>query len=609
MLHDLDDIVTLDFETYYSKDYSLTLKAYNTSSYVRDPQFKAQCLGIRDGRKPTVWYAGPDIRKALNKHAVYKRPIAAHNMAFDGFILSQHYDLVPPFYYCTLSNARALLGNALRLRLDDVARYHGLGAKTDGLVKTKGLRDLPDELLEELGEYCANDTDLCADVLALQLQAMPEKELRLVDWTMRAFCDPVLYVDQDLAAKELEDQISRREERVELAQVSQEVLMSDEKFADVLTLFGVEVPQKISPTDGQLKYALSKQDKAFTDLLEHDDPAVVRLVEARLAVRSTIGESRARRFVDIGSNTLPMAYNYCAAHTKRFGGTNKMNVQNLERDGHLRKAIIAPPDHVIVSVDSKQIEGRLNAWLWDQENILEAFRTGQDIYKLQASQTYGKPIEEISKDERFVGKVQILGLGYGMGAKKFKNVLQLGLMGPAMDISLDTAYDWVNAYRRTNNRVAAGWEYLNKVLYAMAHGSNGEYKCFGWETYNGSPTVWLPSGLPLIYDNLHAREHERGVQMLYKSNANGKHSNIWGGLVDENWVQALARCVVTDQMLLVMDAGWRVVGMTHDEIIAVCHKSQADRCLDEITKAMQHVPPYVAGAPIDAEGGYDIRYS
>lgn len=609
MQHSLDDIVTLDFETFYSKDYSLTLKQYNTSSYVRDPQFKAQCVGITDGQQETVWYGPEDIAKALKKHAVDKRPVAAHNMAFDGFILAEHYDVVPPFYYCTLSNGRALHGHAYSLKLDSIAQMYGLGVKTEGLLKTKGLRDLPPDILEALGEYCANDTELCAGVLRMQLRAMPERELRLVDWTIRAFCDPVLYVNQTLAQQELLEQQAAINNKVELAGVSQEALMSDEKLADAYEALGVEIPLKISPSTGKFVPAFSKQDKSFTDLLEHDDPMVVKLTEARLAVKSTIGVSRAKRFVEIGDKTLPMSYNYCGAHTTRFSGGNKMNVQNLERGGVLRKAITAPPDHVVVAVDSAQIEARLNAWLWDQSNVLTAFRDGKDVYKLQASQTYDKPIDDINKEERFVGKVQILGLGYGMGARKFVNVLELGLMGPPMHVELEQGYRWVNAYRASNDKIQAGWSFLDKVLYQMAHHGNGEYKCFGWETHNGDPCVWLPSGLPMVYKNLYAREDSRGVQMLYQTGRNGKFSSIWGGGFDENWVQALARCVVTDQMLLVMDAGWRVVGMTHDEIIVVCHKSQAERCLDEMVQAMRFVPGYVKGAPLNAEGEYAPTYS
>jgi DNA polymerase family A len=609
-LHDLDDIVTLDFESYYAADYSLTLKKYNTSSYVRDPQFKAHCVGICDGRKGAVWYAPEDIGSALRKHAVASRPVCAHNTAFDGLILAERYDIVPPFYYDTMGMTAALHGTAAKHSLDAIATLYDIGGKTGGLLNTKGKRELTEEELELLGEYCCNDTDLCRMVLELQLRWMPEKELRHIDWTLRAFCDPVLYVNQALAKEEYDAQVANKKAKQEAAALTPEILLSDDKLAAALEVLGVDVPLKISPADGTMKPAFSKQDKVFTDLLEHDDERVVALVEARLATKSTIGESRAQRFMEIGDRKLPMAYKYCAAHTTRWGGTNKMNVQNLTRGGRLRRSIVAPPDHVIVVCDSKQIEPRLNNWLWDDHEMLDAFAPGKDPYKAQATRTYGVPEIEINKDQRFVGKVQTIALGYGMGWLKLQATLAAGIMGPALEVDEATARDWVDAYR-ANSKIPGGWKFLDNVLASMCTDRPGRHKCFEWERGH----VWGPSGLALHYPGLRGVEtvdrhgHTSFGDFTYIAGKNGKRSKIWGGSFDENWIQYLARCVVADQILLIIDAGRRVVGMSHDEVICVAHKSQADACLDDMMAAMRTVPNYVQGVPLDAEGGYDICYS
>jgi DNA polymerase bacteriophage-type len=608
-MHATSDIVTLDFETYYAKDYSLTLKAYNTSSYIRDPQFLAHCLGVTDGESETVWYGREDIPKALMKHAVGTRPICAHNAAFDGLILSEHYDVVPPFYYDTLSMARGMFGHGVSLKLDDLGQMLGLGRKPRACSRPRGCASCRPRCSRSWASTAPTTRSCAPRFCACFCRTSLLRSCGSLTGPCGRFCDPVLLVNQELALEEYNNQVKAREDKVFATGLNRDMLLSDEKLSDVLETLGVEVPLKFSDAQMKLVPAFSKQDKVFTDLLEHDNPAVVSVVEARLAVKSTIGETRAKRFVDIGTRTLPMAYNYCGAHTTRFSGGNKMNVQNLERGGVLRKSITAPPDHVICSVDSAQIEARLNAWLWGQENVLEAFRQGKDVYKLQAAQTYGKSMEEITKAERFVGKVQILGLGYGMGAQKFANVLQLGLMGPAMDVSLDQAYQWVNAYRASNDKISAGWSFLDQVLVKMALGHNGEYKCFAWEPHNGASVVWLPSGLPLTYRGMYVHESDKGPSVMHMPGRTNKVSPIWGGTMDENWVQALARCVITDQMLLVMDAGWRVVGMTHDEIISIAHKSKAERCLDEMVAAMRHVPSYVAGAPLNAEGEYGVHYS
>jgi DNA polymerase bacteriophage-type len=80
---------------------------------------------------------------------------------------------------------------------------------------------------------------------------------------------------------------------------------------------------------------------------------------------------------------------------------------------------MAPPGHVVVDSDSSQIEARTLAWLAEQNDLVDAFERGEDVYKIMASSIYSKVQEEISKDERFVGKTTILGAGYGMGAQKF----------------------------------------------------------------------------------------------------------------------------------------------------------------------------------------------
>lgn len=326
MRHKLSDIVWLDFETYYSKDYSLKKKTYTTSSYIRDPQFRAHCVAIRDGpRKPSVWYEHRDLAKAFKKHRLAERPICCHNTSFDAFVLSEHYGIVPPYYYDTLSMARGLHGTLTRNDLDTVGIMYGVGGKKPNVLRQmKGVREPEGELLDLLGDYCANDNDRCYDISRIQLKVYPNDELDLIDWTVRCFADPVLLIDQALIKEQYDEEIANKSKKVELAGVNPEILQSAEMFAEALRALNIEPPTKVSKTTGELTYAFSKQDWAFTDMLNWEDrPDVVRLVEARLAVKSTIGETRAKRFLDIGSGTMPVGNNYCAAHTTRWGGGNK----------------------------------------------------------------------------------------------------------------------------------------------------------------------------------------------------------------------------------------------------------------------------------------------
>jgi len=546
MKHKLSDIVTLDIESHYAKDYSLSNKAMNTSGYIRDPRFYAQLIGIKDGTKKAVWYPHNEISKALKKYAVSTRPIMAHNCltpdhevltptgwvrfdcltednehvaqwdadtqfvsftrynlirkqfrgkllawdsnyhqgvytpehrmyygttnrhdwrvataqevatfgpnntfiptsgrervklvsrpteieyagdvfcvtvptsaflvrrngaiwvtgncAFDGLILAEHYDCVPPFYYDTLSMSRALHGVLGRNDLDTVAKLYGRPGKVKAaaLKNVKGLRELPPDLEALLGEYCVDDTNDCFEIAKIQLAIFPDRELELIDWTIRAFCDSPLRVNQQLALEEYEEQVNRKAGLQLAANISPEVLQSAELFAEALTSLDVDPPRKISPSTGEFTWAFAKSDAAFKALLDHEDERVCALVEARLATKSTIGETRAKRFMDIGTDTLPVGLNYCAAHTTRWGGTNSMNLQNLLRGGRLRRAIEAPEGHVLCVVDSAQIEARKLAWFAGQDDLLNDFANGADIYSKFASEAvYYEPVDRKRKE-------------------------------------------------------------------------------------------------------------------------------------------------------------------------------------------------------------------
>lgn len=654
----LRDVVTLDFETFYSKDYSLTKKEYNTSSYIRSPLFKAHCVGIKDGIKKTVWYEGKDVAYALKKHDVANRPLMCHNTPFDGFILSHHYGVVPPFYLDTLAMSRGLHGTLSRNDLDTVSKLYGRGGKVKpaALKKVKGIRDLPDELLEALAEYMCGDTDECYEIGKVQLAVYPQAELELIDWTVRAFCDPVLKVNPKLIQEELDDEISGKaakrravvafdslatvlDPKKNVDAAITELLQSNDKFASALEALGVDPPMKMSNTTNQLTYAFAKNDLAFQDLLEHEDDRVVALVEARLATKSTIGETRARRMLELAGQPVPVAYNYCGAHTTRWSGGNKLNFQNLSRQGffrpgdinpktrkpyspntpdpstgRLRRSIIAPDGHVLVVCDSAQIEARTNAWLSDQHDVIEVFASGGDIYKRMASQIYGIPIEEVTKDQRFIGKIAILGLGYGMGWKKFQATLAMGTMGPAVFISDGEAQRIVRMYRRAAHAIVSMWDRSESILSQMVQHVEGSYKCLEWD----HETIWLPNGLGLHYYGLNA-EFDGDKFRNFKYRERGVYKHLYGGKAVENKVQALARVIIGEQLITTRDElrkmklkktqVARVVMTTHDELVACVPEKAAQDTLEMMIQTMRTAPKWAKGLPLNAEGGFDVCYS
>lgn len=632
----LDDILTIDFETFYSTEYSLTKKKYNTSSYIRDELFKVHCVGVKDGTKPTEWFDGKDTAKVLKKYGAKSRPVMAHNMAFDGFIMSEHYGVVAPYYLCTLSMARALHGTLSRNDLDTVSRLYGRGGKVapKNLKKVKGLRDLPEDLLIGLAEYMCGDVDECYAIGEVQLEVFPDKELDVIDWTIRQFCDPILQVNPTLIQEELEDEISGKASKRRIVAALESIqglisadadssdkavtdmLQSADKFAAALESLGVDPPVKLNK-DGELTYAFAKNDLAFQDLLEHEDDRVVSLVEARLATKSTIGETRARRMLELAGKPVPVAYNYCGAHTTRWSGGNKLNFQNFQRQGfnndksldlttgRLRRSIVAPDGYVLVVCDSAQIEARVLVWLAGQLDIIAAFANGEDVYKRMASQIYGVPVDEITKDQRFIGKIAVLGLGYGMGWRKFQATLAMGTMGPAVFIDDREAQRIVNMYRKAADKVTEMWRRAEDILTDMIHKQEGQYRCIEWD----DQSVWLPNGLGLHYYALNATfDPDRDKFTDFQYRERGKYRKIYGGLFTENIVQALARVIIAEQLLEVQKK-YRVVMTTHDELVALAPAKNAQKCLDFMLKTMSTAPDWAEGLPLSAEGGFDTCYS
>jgi DNA polymerase family A len=652
-------IATLDFETYFAKDYSLRLKKYNTSEYIRDPQFKAQCVAIKLGSDPVVWYRDHHIDSALRSIDWSKTALLAHNTAFDGLILSYHYGIYPKYYLDTLSMARAIHSNRIRAGLDVVCSFYGVGNKQKNVLdQTKGVRELSDELMQLLGVYCAVDTELCRAIFNKMRGGIPEEEFDLIDLTLRMFCDPMAEVDLQLAQEALDEEIEERRQAIAAACVDESnvakallaeaaakrkkitdlpkaVLGSSEAFAAFLRERApdLEIPTKQSVKQKKVVYAFSKQDLAFMALRGHPNEAVRHAVEARLAVKSTIGETRAERFLAAGRNgKLPILLNYCGAHTTRWTGGNSMNLQNLVRGGKLRRSILAPEGHVIVSCDSSQIEARTLAWLADNYKMIADFRAwdndeGPDVYKLMASSIYNKKIEDITKDERFIGKVVVLGAGFGMGGEKYHYTLAAGLMGPPKIVPVNECVKIITAFREKNADYPKLWKTMDHFLACMMNGSSPSHKCL--QVVKKRYEILLPNGLKLHYPNLHAHnnDHTGGYQNYTYTPFGAKKEKIaaeelteesptdedgtnklYGGLLTENVVQALARIIVADQMRAIAKE-LRVISMTHDEVIAIAKESEAEEAKQFMLTCMRKTPSWCEDLPLNAEAEYGLCYS
>jgi DNA polymerase bacteriophage-type len=481
------------------------------------------------------------------------------------------------------------------------------------LEQTKGVRDLPPELLAELGKYCAVDTNLCREIFDKMRVKLPEAEFDQIDLTLRMFCQPTVVLDLPLVQKALDEEITARQAKIDATGLTHKELRSDLSLALALVdadLPPEEVPVKHSVKQKKTVFAFAKGDLAFTALKEHPSAKIRALVEGRLAAKTSYGESRALRFLEAGKGgrPWPILLNYCGAHTTRWTGGDRMNPQNLKRGGVLRNAVMAPPGYVIMACDSSQIEARVVSWLANHHEMLQAFRdwdagTGPDVYKLMASVIYSKPIEEITAEERFIGKVVVLGAGYGMGADKYRYTLAAGTMGKPVDISEEESKKVIKAYRATNEPYGKLWKQMDYLLYYMLEGHREEFKSM----VITKEQILLPNGLCLFYPNLDA--DKEGGTGTYSNYTYGKYqSKIYGGLLTENVTQALARVIVADQMLAISKR-YRVVTMTHDEVVCLVKEEEAKEASEFMVAEMRKTPSWCTDLPLNAQVEYGQRYS
>jgi DNA polymerase len=154
------DIVTIDFETYYDKTYSLS--KMTTESYIRDPRFEIIGVGVKINNYATDWYSGENFGRVLTGLDYSDKAILAHNAAFDGAILSWKFGIKPKLWLDTLSMARAKVGLIQSISLANLVNAFGLGAKGVEVVNALGKRRAeftPNEL-SKYGDYCINDVEL-----------------------------------------------------------------------------------------------------------------------------------------------------------------------------------------------------------------------------------------------------------------------------------------------------------------------------------------------------------------------------------------------------------------------------------------------------------------
>jgi DNA polymerase len=298
---------------------------------------------------------------------------------------------------------------------------------------------------------------------------------------------------------------------------------------------------------------------------------------------------------------------YYAAHTGRWGGDDKINLQNLpsrgQNGGKLKKAIEAPEGYVIIDCDSSQIEARTVAWLAGQTDLVEAFDNGEDVYKIMAAAIYGKNEQEVSKEERFVGKTTILGAGYGMGGAKFQ--AQLKTFGT--DLSTEECARIISVYRSRYPKVPALWRQGQTCIEAMITRNAADYGVVDAVRFDATRQGFqLPSGLWQRYEGLRKVLDAEG-KAQYEYYTRKGYTKIYGGKLTENICQAVARCVIAEQMLKIAKR-YQVVLTVHDAVACIAPEAEAAEAQAFVETCMRWRPEWAATLPLNCESGMGKSY-
>tara|TARA_R110000796_G_scaffold9801_2_gene33222 strand:+ start:1458 stop:3284 length:1827 start_codon:yes stop_codon:yes gene_type:complete len=603
------DLITLDFETYYDKDYSL--KKLTIEEYVRDPRFEVIGVGVKVNNGSTEWASGTheELKDYLAEFDWENSMVLAHNTMFDGAILCWVFDVLTSVWADTLCVARALHGIEVGGSLAALAERYGIGEKGTEVVNALGKRrrGFTEEELDAYGDYCINDVELTYKLFNIFMEHFPKQELKVIDCTLNMFINPLLELDLGLLEQHLVAVCDRKDQLLVGAGVKKEDLMSNPKFAVLLENLGVVPPTKISATTGKEAYAFAKTDEGFKSLLTHKNVDVQVLVAARLGIKSTLEETRTQRFIDIAKRgPLPIPIRYYAAHTGRWGGDDKINIQNLPSRGPngkvLKRSMKAGEGFMLVDCDSSQIEARVLAWLAGQDDLVEAFTNKEDVYVKMAAKIYNVLEEEVTKEQRFVGKTTVLGAGYGMGAMRFQDQLQ----SYGVAISTKDARHIIKVYRAASPNICKLWRDAGTMLHELSHNKAvpiGAHPVL--QPLGATQSVLLPSNLMMRYDGLKGTQNDGRVEYTYETRRGP--TRIYGGKFVENACQALARCIIAEQMLLINNE-YPPVLTVHDSIVVCVPENEVDEAQAFIEQCMRHVPEWAKGLPLDCESGAAKTY-
>lgn len=662
--------ITLDFETYWGDDHSLS--KLNELDYVMGEKYQTIMLGYRYGSGNEPGWA-PSNSKAFeilidNLIKTQNDSIAvAHNMQFDGSILSWRYGYEPRYLACTLAMARSLglqksVGGSLG-KLIATAQQAGITIPTKGddVASAKNLRleNFKADHLKSYGDYCMDDVRATCILFDEFAKLLTPEELVWQSVVHKMHCYPLLRINAGVVEAEL---VRVREHRAQAMQrlVSalglpnadglMTIINSNPKLAEAIQLFGGEPPTKISEKTSKEAWAFDNKTPEFLDMRNHPIPEVAELVTARLGLRGSIAESRCISMLALAKYpVMPATYQVSKARTHRLGGGDgdgdgeeandsegSINLQNLPsgriqgQSKALRTSIEPALDgYVLVGSDSSQIEVRTIDTIANDTVAMDNHRKGVCPYSVVAVQLFneGTP-EQIKADakkgiepwamRRQIAKSARLALQFGQGGPGYS---AYAFTSAGLRISVEDATVYAKTYRANNPSITKLWRDCGKVLEALVRGERGY---FGGPSghmfyYDGSRTVLgvplpgirLPDGMWLSYHDIRVEEGKYGKGYVFTEYKGRKRENHWlhGAKLAQQLTQATAFAVMKWYAVQIdTHTNWRLVLNSHDEHVLCVPEHEAPAAKAYLEQLMTTVPDWAEGMPVACEAHIGRNY-
>jgi len=652
--------VAVDFETFYSKKLRYGLVQMIPEQYCAHELFDPYLLSVSDGT--ACWSGSP---RDFNWESLRGRHLLSHNARFDRAVYNEMVkrglapDLQPPSWHCT-ANLAVYMCN--RRSLQESVEHlfnHRVSKEYRGVADAKHWpKDFTEAERKQLLDAGRSDALWCWRLWDTFSPKWPLVERQLSDMTIRQGMRGVM-IDReklDLYICQTHEMLMNTEKLIPWIADSEDDTWdefntkptSTKCIAEQCRRVGIPCsPVKSDDEDVYLEWETRYSREHPWILAVGAWRSINKLYQTLLVIK--------QRLRDDG--TLPFSLKYFGAHTGRWSGDAKVNMQNqrkrpivcnefgmmelndkrvdaaleeAEETGKLpgwvryvidfRSLIIPRPGKKMIVSDLSQIEPRVLAWFTGNWDLLNRLRSGESIYEAHARATMGYTGDKLDKNSVTykLAKARILGLGYGCGWEKFISMAQ---DLARLDITVDDpefvetenvitgAITKLPGWGFTSKKIVAEFREQNpKIVELWRHLGDSFQRSVGEDFH-----MTLPSGRKMRYDKVRCsvrieKDRETGMprrKTVFQANTDGRWKIFYGGKLVENLVQAAARDVFAAQVARMDSLGWDNLFTVHDETVLEVDPSIT---VEDVEREMSYCPDWLPNCPIAAKAQEVAHY-